>query len=199
MSNLDLLPTIVETTGTTTSWAFGGKSVAQSCPTNRVREVVSATGETTVLSGGFEEVRDRLSYYSEMVSNDGPIRRVAAIGSSAELIGRPISSNVINSEVTTWTVNQKRSFKNVVVQRGARVPSLVTGTIRLSVPVDVGTEGIVAIDGVAAGVIGELSGARDTVSYTAVLDYTLLTPGDHSIELFVRSSDGVITKVGLPR
>ena len=199
MSNLDLLPTIVETTGTTTSWTFGGKSVAQSCPRNRVREVVSATGETTVLSGGFEEVRDRLSYYSEMVSNDGSIRRVAAIGSSAELIGRPISSNVINTEVTTWTVNQKRSFKNVVVQRGARVPSLVTGTIRLSVPIDVGTEGIVAIDGVAAGVIGEMSGARDTVSYTAVLDYTLLTPGDHAIELFVRSSDGVITKVGLPR
>ena len=199
ISNLDLLPTIIETTGTKTSWTFGGKSVAQLCPSNRVREVVSATGETTVLSGGFEEVRNRLAYYSQMVSNKGPIRRVAAIGSSADLIGRPISSEVINSEVATWTVNQKRSFKNVTDQRGAKVPSLVTGTIRLAAPVDLGAEGIIAIDGVAAGVIGELSGARDVVSYTAVLDYTLLTPGDHTVELFVRSPDGAITKVGLPR
>ena len=199
MSNLDLLPTIIETTGTKTSWTFGGRSVARSCPTNRVREVVSATGETAVMSGGFEEVRERLAYYSDMVSNKGPNRRVAAIGSSADLIGRPISSDLINSEVATWMVNQKNSFKNVTNQRGSKVPSLITGTIRLSTPVDLGTEGIVAINGVAAGVIGELSGARDVVPYTALLDYTLLTPGDHTVELFVRAPDGAITKVGLPR
>jgi hypothetical protein len=199
MSNLDLLPTIVETTGTKTSWTFGGKSVAQSCPTNRVREVVSATGEKTVISGGFEEVRNRLGYYSAMVSNKGPNRRVAAIGSSADLIGRPISSSVTNSDVAAWTLNQKNSFKSVTDQRGAKVPSLVTGTIRLASPIELGTEGIIAINGVAAGVIGELSGARDVVAYTAILDYTLLTPGDHTVELFVRAPDGVITTVGLPR
>ena len=199
MSNLDLLPTIIETTGTKTSWSFGGKSVAQACPTNRVREVVSATGETSVMPGGFEEVRDRLAYYSEMVSNKGPIRRVAAIGASRDVIGRPISSTVTNDAVGAWTVNQKNSFKNVTDQRGAKVPSLVTGTIRLTSALDVGTEGIIAIDGVAAGVIGEMSGARDLVSYTAVLDYTLLTPGDHTVELFVRAPDGAVTTVGFPR
>jgi hypothetical protein len=151
------------------------------------------------MSGGFEEVRERLAYYSDMVSNKGPNRRVAAIGSSADLIGRPISSDLINSEVATWMVNQKNSFKNVTNQRGSKVPSLITGTIRLSTPVDLGTEGIVAINGVAAGVIGELSGARDVVPYTALLDYALLTPGDHTVELFVRAPDGAITKVGLPR
>jgi hypothetical protein len=151
------------------------------------------------MPGGFEEVRGRLAYYSGMVGNKGPIRRVAAIGSSADLIGRPLSSDVINSEVATWMVNQKSSFKNVTNQRGGKVPSLITGTIRLATPVDLGTEGIIAIDGVAAGVVGELSGARDVVSYTAILDYTLLTTGDHTVELFVRSPDGVITKVGLPR
>jgi hypothetical protein len=96
-------------------------------------------------------------------------------------------------------VNQKNSFKNVTNQRGGKVPSLITGTIRLATPVELGTEGIIAIDGVAAGVVGELSGARDVVPYTAILDYTLLTTGDHSVELFVRAPDGVITKVGLPR
>jgi hypothetical protein len=199
MSNLDLLPTIIEATGTKTSWIFDGKSVAQSCPANRVREVASATGETSVLSGGFEEARERVAYYAGMVSNSGPIRRVAAIGSSASLIGRPISTDTANSEVSSWSVNQKKNFRNVSGQRGARVPSLVTGSIRLLAPVEDGTEGIIAIDGIAAGVIGELSGARDVVTYTAILDYTLLTPGDHRVELFVRSPDGALTKVGLPR
>lgn len=199
MSNLDLLPTIVETTGTKTSWKFGGKSVAQSCPTNRVRQVVSATGETSVISGGFEEVLERVTYYSGMVSNEGPNRRIAAIGSSVSVIGSPVSAEAKNTEVIAWTVNQKKNFKNVTNQKGARVPSLITGTVRLSAPVEVGTEGIIAINGVAAGVIGELSGARDVVPYTAILDYTLLTPGDHVVELFMRSPDGAITKVGLPR
>jgi hypothetical protein len=75
----------------------------------------------------------------------------------------------------------------------------VTGNVRLSAPLEVGTEGIIAINGVAAGVIGELSGARDVVPYTAILDYTLLTPGNHSVELFVRTPDGAVTKVGSPR
>ncbi|MCE2817410.1 MAG: LTA synthase family protein [Ilumatobacteraceae bacterium] len=199
MSNLDLLPTIIETTGTKTSWAFGGKSVAQSCPANRVREVVSATGETNVMSGGFEEVLERVAYYANVVSNEGPNRRVAAIGSSASLIGSRIASSDQNTSVSSWTVNQKKSFTNVSDQRGAKVPSLVTGNVRLSAPLEVGTEGIIAINGVAAGVIGELSGARDVVPYTAILDYTLLTPGDHSVELFVRTPDGAVTKVGSPR
>jgi hypothetical protein len=199
MSNLDLLPTIIETTGTNTSWVFGGKSVAQSCPANRVREVVSATGETNVMSGGFEEVLERVAYYADVVSNEGQNRRVAAIGSSASLIGSRIASSDPNTSVSSWTVNQKKSFTNVSDQRGAKVPSLVTGNVRLSAPLEVGTEGIIAINGVAAGVIGELSGARDVVPYTAILDYTLLTPGDHSVELFVRTPDGAVTKVGSPR
>jgi hypothetical protein len=199
MSNLDLLPTIVATTKTKTSWVFGGTSVATSCPAGRVREVVSATGETTVMSGGFEEVLERVAYYSDVVPNEGANRRVAAIGASASLIGTRISSANENTSVSSWTINQKKSFTNVSNQRGAKVPSLVTGTVRLAAPLEAGTEGIIAVDGVAAGVIGELSGARDAVPYTAVLDYTLLTPGDHSVELFVRSPDGAVTKVGFPR
>ena len=65
-------------------------------------------------------------------------------------------------------------------------------------PLDVGTEGVVAIDGIAAGVIGELSGARDVVSYTAILDYGLLTEGAHTVELYVRLPDGQLERVGKP-
>jgi hypothetical protein len=89
-------------------------------------------------------------------------------------------------------------FTNVLTKKGARVPSLITGNIQLAKPLDVGTEGVVAIDGIAAGVIGELSGARDVVSYTAILDYGLLTEGAHTVELYVRLPNGQLERVGKP-
>ena len=199
MTNLDLLPTIIEVTGTKTSWKFEGKSVASECPTGRTRRVVSATGETSVLADGFENVTGRTAYYAGLVSNIGPIRQVAAVGASASLIGKPLNATVQNSNIVTWTVNQKKQFSNVASERGARVPSLITGLVRVGASLDEGSEGIVVIDGVAAGVIGELSGARGVVEYTAILDYTLLDAGSHSIELFIRDSTGVITRVGAPK
>lgn len=198
VTNLDVLPTIVETTGTESSWEWAGESFATSCPKGRERTVVSATGETARFPGGFAEARARAAHYATVVSNSGGIRRVAAVGASAGLIGRAISSETPDAVVTGWTVAQRKMFAKVSGERGARVPSMVTGGITLSSPLPVGTEGIIAVDGIAAGVIGELSGARDAVEYTAVLDYALLGAGTHSVELFVRSPDGVVTRVGAP-
>ncbi|MFN5602024.1 MAG: sulfatase-like hydrolase/transferase [Acidimicrobiaceae bacterium] len=199
VTNLDVLPTILEVTGTTTSWEFAGESVAQECPSGRERRVVSATGESQVFSGGFGEARDRARHYATVVSNVGNIRRVAAVGSSASLIGQPVTSAGASTAVASWTLNQKKMFTKVSDTRGSRVPSLITGTISLTGPTEIGTEGVVVINGVAAGVIGELSGVRDVVEYTAILDYSLLTDGAHTVELYVRSADGTLSKVGAPK
>jgi hypothetical protein len=198
ISNLDLLPTVIDVTKTKTSWEFAGKSVAGTCPTGRTRTVVSATGETAVLSDGFEVVRGRSDYYNSEVGREGSLRRVAAIGNSSALVGQTVASVQTSTDVTGWTVNQKKMFTNVSTENGARVPSLITGTVQLAHPLDVGTEGVVVLDGVAAGVIGELSGGRDVVSYTAILDYGLLTGGAHSVELYVRLPSGQLERVGKP-
>jgi hypothetical protein len=198
ITNLDLLPTIIDVTQTKSSWAFAGKSLVGDCPTGRMRSIVAATGEKAVLSGGFEEVRARAAHYSGIVSNVGPIRNVAAIGNSASLIGVEIGKRPTDQLITSWTMNQKRLFKNVATERGATIPGLITGKVTLSQPLDAGTEGVIAVDGVAAGVIGELSGASSTVSYAAVLDYTLLSRGSHDVELFIRYPDGTLTSVGAP-
>jgi hypothetical protein len=198
MSNLDLLPTIIDVTETKTAWKFAGQSVADECPAGRTRTVVSATGETAELADGFEVVRGRSDYYDSVVGRAGTLRRVAAIGLSASLVGQSVSAAPISSTVASWSVAQKKMFANVSTQKGARVPSLITGKIQLAKPLDVGTEGVVVIDGVAAGVIGELSGARDAVSYTAILDYGLLTEGAHTVELYVRLPDGQLERVGKP-
>ena len=198
ITNLDLLPTIIDVTSTQSSWTFAGKSLAGDCPTGRTRNVISATGQKAELAGGFEEVTARAAHYAGIVSNVGPIRNVAHIGNSASLIGVEVGNRPRDRLVTSWTTNQKRLFKNVAGERGATIPGLITGKITLSQPLDAGTEGVIAIDGIAAGVIGELSSASSVVSYTAILDYTLLTPGPHTIELFIRNPDGTLTSAGAP-
>ncbi len=198
ISNLDLLPTIVDVMETSTKWQFDGESVAKACPVDRIRRVVSATGEESVLSTGFETSVARAEHYASLVSNIGSMRRVSAVGNSASLIGKKISATSATDVASSWTLNQKNMFKNVRTERGSKVPSLVTGVIRLKAGASEGTEGIIAIDGIAAGVIGEISGARDEVAYTAILDYSLLTKGAHVVELFVRDAEGAISKVGTP-
>ena len=199
VTNLDVLPTIVNVTKTTTSWKWSGESIATSCPTRGERRVVSATGETAVFADGFDEARQRSTHYNEVVPRDGDSRRVAAVGASAELIGKALTAANTDSSIAGWTLAQKKMFASVSDTRGSRVPSLVTGSITLRSPMSTGTEGIVVVDGIAAGVIGELSGARDVVEFTAILDYSLFTDGSHTVELFVRNEDGTITRVGPPQ
>lgn len=197
-TNLDLLPTVAQVLDVTTSWKFDGESLAGGCPRTGARRVVSATGERGRFESGFDAAMQRSGYYSGMVPNTGDARVVAAVGESASLVGSPVSSAVGSSLVSSWTVKQLDMFTDVKTGHGASVPSTVTGTVNLRGVAVEGTEGIIAVDGVAAGVIGELSGEDGATRYTAVLDYSLLTAGTHTLELFVRDQTGAVTRVGAP-
>jgi hypothetical protein len=199
VTNLDVVPTIIDVMQATTSWSFAGASVATDCPLGRTRKVVSATGESHVFTAGFSDTIKRVQHYAELVSNKGPIRRVAAVGNSASLIGTPIRASGSADGVAGWTVKQRSMFSNVELGRGASVPSVIFGTVVATKELPEGTEGIVTINGVAAGVIGELSFGVGAIDYTAVLDYTLLTKGQHEIGLVIRTPDGLLANVGAPR
>ncbi len=198
-TNLDLLPTIIDVTNTTTNWEFNGKSLMNDCPHRDHRYVVSATGQRGDLSGGFADARERAAHYNEIVSNVGAARKVAAVGQSASLIGTQLPDVAVSQSVTGWKLLQKKWFDRVSDARGSAVPSLVTGSVQVNGQLESGTEGIVAVDGIGAGVVGELSNASGVAAFTAILDYTLLTSGKHIIEMYVRSPNGVLTRVGQPQ
>lgn len=198
-STLDLLPTIVDVLKTQTSWKFVGESLATECPIREDREVISATGELSALDGGFEEVIQRSEHYGNIVARDGPIKNVAAVGESAALIGKGISAKKVNTQVLSWKTDQKKQLMNVAGGRGTFVPSLLTGSVVIANRLDIGTEGIIVVDGVAAGVVGELSGATGPTKFTSILDYTTVSKGAHVVELFIRSGDGELTRVGQPK
>ena len=150
------------------------------------------------MKGGFEVVRARADSYAMEVPNTGDATRIAAVGESAPLIGGPISSDVGSALVASWTLRQIDAFRNIDDSHGAPVPATVTGVVRLKSPAFEGTEAIIAVDGTAAGVIGEISGQEGNVKFTSVLNYALLTKGSHKVELFVRDENGIVTRVGPP-
>ncbi|MEY4162542.1 MAG: hypothetical protein RI939_1271, partial [Actinomycetota bacterium] len=198
VTNLDILPTVNAVLGTESGWRFDGESFAGDCPRTGGREVVAATGEKHVFTTGFEAARDRAAYYAMLVPNSGPVSRVAAVGASADLVGLPISSATTSDLVRGWTLKQRDAFGAIDGKPGTTVPATVVGTVELSRPAVEGTEGIIAVDGIAAGVLGELSAQEGTVRFTAILDIARLGAGAHTVELFIRDENGTVTRVGPP-
>ncbi len=195
VSNLDVLPTIVDVTDTTTSWEFAGRSLESGCPTDREREVRSATGETAVLSEGFEATMARVALYDDMVDADGPVEQVARVGASRELIGTILPKAPVSDRISSWTLTQERAFAQIAGSRGSSAPGQVTGSVAVNGTLPAGTEGILAVSNRAAAVLGELSGATGQVRFTAILDHTALTPGGHTVSLWLRAPDGSLSRV----
>ncbi|NBQ99667.1 MAG: hypothetical protein EBT79_03425 [Actinobacteria bacterium] len=198
VTNLDILPTVNAVLGTESGWKFAGESLAADCPRTGGREVMSATGERHVFTTGFAAARDRAAYYAMLVPNSGPVSRIAAVGASADMVGLPISSATTSDLVRGWTLKQRDAFGAIDGRPGTTVPATVVGTVELSRPAVEGTEGIIAVDGIAAGVLGELSGQEGAVRFTAILDIARLGAGAHTVELFVRDENGTVTRVGPP-
>lgn len=198
VTNLDILPTVNAVLGTTSEWKFDGMSVKDGCPARGGRGVVAATGEKHTFTSGFAAARERAAYYAMLVPNTGPVSRIAAIGQSAGLVGQPLSAGAQSTLVTSWTLKQRDAFAAIDGRPGTAVPATVTGTVILSGPAVEGTEGIIAVDGIAAGVLGELSGQEGEIRFTAILDITRLGAGAHTVELFVRDENGTVTRVGPP-
>ena len=200
VSNFDVLPTIVDVTKTTTSWSFEGQSLAGDCPQGRTRTMTSATGESAKFGKGFSDLAPRIRYYNSLVPHDGPISRVAAVGEAGGLVGTQVASAVVDPIATAWSLDQRRSFTSIAGGRGSSIPAQVTGTVTVTSPLPAGTEGIIAVDGVAAGVLGELTSefADDSVTdipFTAILDYTALGVGPHKVELYLRAPSGEVSRV----
>lgn len=198
VTNLDILPTVNAVLGTQSGWKFDGMSVLDGCPTRGGREVVAATGEKHTFTSGFAAARERADYYAMLVPNTGPVSRIAAVGQSAGLVGQPVSSVTQSPLVRSWVLKQRDAFAAIDGRPGSTVPATVTGTVTLTGPAVEGTEGIIAVDGIAAGVLGELSGQDGEVKFTAILDIARLGAGAHTVELFVRDENGTVTRVGPP-
>ena len=196
-SNLDIVPTIVDVLDVETVWQFLGSSLQGGCPQRDKRPIETATGKRGQVSETFADLQRRVAYYDTLVPSDGGVSSVAAVGASAGLIGQRLDVKDATDKILKWTVSRPEDFVNLSAQPGTRVAVTINGGI-VSAAFQAGTEGILVIDGIAAGVVGELSGAEGVYGYTAIIDSTLMSPGDHTVELVIRAADGTLTSAGPP-
>ncbi len=195
-TTLDVLPTIIDVLDVQTSWTFDGASLAGECPRRPTRIVRSASGQSVEFAGDFADLRARSDHYDRLVPREGPASRIAAVGRAGDLLGTRVSPGVGNAEGLTWTLDQWLRFVDLDPVRGSRVPALITGDLDAETGFPAGTEGVVTVDEVVVGVMGEVPDRAGRTRYTVILDYSrLVGPENRKVDLYLRLPGGDLRRV----
>jgi hypothetical protein len=197
VTNLDLLPTVLDVTGVTTQAHLDGSSLVGACPSRALRPMTTPK-ESRMLESSFDLVRARSDRYAQWLPREGPVQRIAGELSAQEILGSTIKTVPSTGAVATWTSAFSSQFDDVKPGITELAPTFIFGTIDVREKIPETTDGLVLIDGKVAGVINELSGAAPgEIDYQVLLDYTLLTPGKHVPTLVLRHRVGLTTQYEL--
>lgn len=184
VSVLDVLPTILSVARIDTGWEFEGRDISSDCPRDASRRITSPSGSGS-FTNPLEVLFERSRHYDGLVGRSGGPGRIAAVGSSAGLVGQQLETNTGDAGVLGWSFSELPMFADVPALRGSKIPVHLKGTVRLGGALPAGAEGIITIDGVGAGVITELSGAASEIVFDAIINYELLTGGPHEVGLVI--------------
>ncbi len=197
VTNLDLLPTLLDVTGIKTSLQMEGESLVENCPRRELRAMTTLK-ESRMLASSFDLVRARSDRYAQWLPREGPVERIAGELSAQEILGSTVKTVPSTGAVATWTSAFSSQFDDVKPGITELAPTFIFGTIDVREKIPETTDGLVLIDGKVAGVINELSGAAPgEIDYQVLLDYTLLTPGKHVPTLVLRHRVGLTTQYEL--
>ncbi|CAB4672552.1 MAG: sulfatase-like hydrolase/transferase [Actinobacteria bacterium] len=197
VTNLDLLPTLLDVTGIKTSLQMEGESLVDNCPQRELRAMTTLK-ESRMLASSFDLVRARSDRYAQWLPREGPVQRIAGELSAQEILGSTVKTVPSTGAVATWTSAFSSQFDDVKPGITELAPTFIFGTIDVREKIPETTDGLVLIDGKVAGVINELSGAAPgEIDYQVLLDYTLLTPGKHVPTLVLRHRVGLTTQYEL--
>ena len=197
VTNLDLLPTILDVTGISTTAKLAGESLVDACPQRELRPMTTPK-ESRLLASSFELVKKRSDRYAFWLPRDGAIRDIAGELSAQEVLGQSLPSVGLSSQVSSWSSGLAPQFQNIKKGVAQLAPVYLFGTITVEVELPDNVDGLILVDGKVAGVVNELAGAKAGVlEFQSLLDYTALTPGNHSVTLVIRTRDGANVKYEL--
>ncbi len=189
VTNLDLLPTIMEVAKVSTQVPMEGVSLRDQCPV-RPKRLVTTTKTSSLIESSFSKVLERSDRYAQWVTREGTVNKVAGLADYVGLLGTKIETTQKSLAVTAWHSEIIKQFKDIRPGLGQITPAVIYGDIDIASDLPTGTNGLILIDGKVAGVIDELSGAKaGKLEFIAVLDYTLLTPGQHQVSLVIDNSN----------
>ena len=159
VTNLDLLPTIMEVSGVVTSGEMQGTSLVNSCPV-REKRAVTTTQISTEIASSFAMVRERSDRYAKWINRDGELGHIAGLAAQQGVLGTTVATTQTSTAVTTWRSSFAEMFKKINSGVGQAVPALLVGEIDVKAVLPQGAEGFVTVDGKIAGIIDELSAAQ---------------------------------------
>jgi len=189
VTNLDLLPTIMEVSGVVTNVEMQGTSLVNSCPV-REKRAVTTTKISTEIASSFSMVRERSERYAKWINRDGELGHIAGLAAQQGVLGTTVTTTRNSTAVTAWRSSFVEMFKKINLGIGQTVPALLVGEIDVKAALPQGAEGFVTVDGKIAGIIDELSAAQvGILPFTVMLDYTMLTAGPHQVSLVIHAKD----------
>jgi hypothetical protein len=186
ITNIDLMPTLIDALQLKTDWTFDGVSRLNSCPDELAR-VVTTPQEKGTLSTNGDAAKARAKRYAQFVPTSGGVAGIAAIGKYASLIGSTIDTATL-PEVGTFALDSPEQFDNVSIEPGAVIPGYVRGFTTLNEKLGDSDTGLFLIDGKVAGFMPELGGdGPGEKFFDVVLDPTQLTKGAHTVGIVLVS------------
>jgi hypothetical protein len=194
---VDLLPTIIAVTESDPGWEYDGVDLAECSDAPRTRVAADIFGiPDNVIDFGFEELQAQMARYRQWVDLSDGADAFARVGTSAALVGNPVNAAGPSELVTSWTGTELFQLENF---NSGVVPAQVSGVMTTTADAPAGTEALLVVDGIVAGVIVELGGSpAGEVKFSGIINPALVASSQSKFELAIAAPDGTVTMVGAP-
>jgi hypothetical protein len=190
-SSVDLLATVIATTGIDAGWQSDGVDLASTCPDSPSR-VVSWGSESTTLKSDFSAVIERARFYDKWVNAQGNAIDIVRVGQHGAVVGTNVKSTSPKDESVTWSLDNPADFTQVSAGRFGFVPSQVQGSITAQRDIAKNEEALLMLGSRVIGVVSEVAGlkAGETTTFRSTLDWASLPAGKHKVTLWLAGRDG---------
>jgi len=192
-SSIDLLATVIGTTGVDAGWETNGSDLSTSCPSRPVRKVAWPSGSAQI-STDFSAAVERARYYDKWVNANTGAIDIVRVGQHGAVVGTDVNATVPQDGAVTWSLDNADDFTKVGAGRFGFVPSQVQGTIRAQRDLARNEEALLMVGTRVVGVITEIAGLQSGQStiFRSTLHWASLPAGKHTVNLWIvgRNSTG---------
>ena len=190
-SSVDLLATVIATTGIDAGWQTDGVDLASTCPDRPSRKIVWGTG-SAVMTTGFSAAVERARYYNKWVNAQGNAIDIVRVGQHGVVVGTNVKSTSPKDESVTWSLDNPADFTKVSAGRFGFVPSQVQGSITAQRDIAKNEEALLMLGSRVIGVVSEVAGlkAGETTTFRSTLDWASIPAGKHKVTLWLAGRDG---------
>ena len=203
-SSIDILPTVLAVTQTSTTRLMHGVDLALGCPQRTSRTIRWPTGSYE-LQTSFPSLMKRVKYYDEWIDADSDVDGIYRSGRSGTLLGNSTPQNAPTTRALTWRLNLAKNYQNIGAGRLASVPARASGLLYIKKDMCSKCEALIAVNGKFVGVVSELAGMRASTAgqyFSSSLMTRLMQPGPTQVELWIANwskTTPVLTRVGPSR